>query len=789
MIEFLILIVPGIIATFLHSRFNSGPNRSNTWKNITLSFIIYSVCINFLIYGALWMVGTRQFDLFSMSLRFKIKWILLGTILALLLVISYKNLRSISLTSLKNMLNRLIPASLLLTVTYAVYTPSSLFLENIEEFLFSYINIIPIIITIALTLFILINVAALCITNENNVIYYISLVFTISLGAYIQRNFLNPQFPTLDGTDIDWDLYVFEGRISVLSWLLIILVILAVTFYYKEKSERVMKYIAYFLSSVQIISLIVLLITVRLPEEANHGYSTEDQFTVGYDENIIIFVVDTLQASCMEEYLTSGHYPEGQLDDFTFFNNMVSGGANTTVAMPILLTGIEYDPMQSREEYKEEIWDNVPFYDQLHEKGYDIRFFSDNASIIGNLDNIAENYQITVTSHIDNYTGYGKQLYKLVNFYLMPQFLKKHFWSSTEAFMDTIENADDSYKKGNIKFYNDFQTAGGLSAGYDKAFRLYHIYGVHQPYTLNENIETIDEEYGTEQKQLQGIMKMLTLFIDEMKRLGVYDSSTIVITGDHGRHETDNPESNPGFLIKLPYESHELAWNSNPVHFRNLAATLAGTVMDDYSFYGPSIYDITYDSDVERLHTIDRGIRNRNYIDDVWDDNNSYCRLIVPYDPENLDAYNIWDPYKINHINYSLGDVIDYTSENDYSDQINYRLYKENGAATASNELSICFELTDYKKGDLDFHFTYSKVYNDEQNIRIYANGSKVGEIACTTGDAGIDNILTIPKNKLDGSELVIRMVFPNAVTPNQLDRSNPDTRILSVEFTSMRLE
>ena len=116
-------------------------------------------------------------------------------------------------------------------------------------------------------------------------------------------------------------------------------------------------------------------------------------------------------------------------------------------------------------------------------------------------------------------------------------------------------------------------------------------------------------------------------------------------------------------------------------------------------------------------------------------------------------------------------------------------MYKENGAATASNELSICFDLMDYQKGDLDFHFTYSKVYNDEQNMRIYANGHKVATVTCTEDNIHEENVVTIPKNKIENNKLVIRMVFPNAVTPNQIDKTNTDRRVLSVAFDTMRLE
>lgn len=785
MIEFIILTIPGVIAALLHCKLN---NSMHLKKGI-LYFIPYAICINFLMLAGLWAIGMRGFSLFEMTFRFKIKWLALGIILAVILALTYKNIRNMSMAKFKDIIKRLFPTALLLVVTYAVFTPSSLFLENIDEFLFSYINIVPLILCIAIALFIALNLAALCITDEKSVTFYIALIFAASLGAYVQRNFLNPKLPTLDGTQIDWLSYTLEGRISIAFWLLCFLIIFALAMRYKEKAEKIIGYTAYFLSAVQVISLVVLIITIKLPADANHGFSKDGEFTVGSDENIVIFMLDTLQTDAIEEYIVSDVYPEGQLDDFTFFDNVVSGGAPTQLAFPVILAGMEYDPTQPEDEYKAEIWQETPFYDYLHGNGYDVRIFSSIKDFFGFKDGIAQNYGVTVKGHIGDYPEFAKQLYKFANFYLMPQFLKERFWLSTDALMDTLENSNDNYEIDNYKYYHDMLNAGEVTASYSKAFRFYHLRGVHSPYDTNENLEIVVHNSVTEQQQLYGVMTEVMMYIDEMKRLGVYDSSTIVIMGDHGRHEENNPETTPAVLIKLPYESHGLEYNSAPVHFRNFIATIAQTVMDDYSAYGPSFYDITDASDTERLHTINRGLRNRNVADDEWDDKYSSCRLIVPYEPEDLGKYQVWNPFNINRIDYKLGEVIDFTNNNDYARQINYRLYKEDNAAVASNELSICFGLSDYKKGELKLHFTYSKVYNDEQNIKIYANGSRIGAVTCTSEGVSNDTTVTIPKSKINGDSLVIRMVFPNAVTPNQLDRSNKDTRILSVGFDSIWLE
>lgn len=788
MLECVILILPAVAASLFHCKLN---NRMNL-KKILICILPYTVCINFLIFSGLWIIGMRQIDLVEMSLRFKIKWLVLGLVIAFTLVWIFNNVRRSdwSVHMCLDMIKRLLPAALFFIVTYAVFAPSSLFLQNINEFSFNYIKIAPVILCVALLSFIILNLAALCVTNEKTVTYYIALIFGVALALYIQGNFLNPAFPPLDGTEIDWAAYSSENVISAVFWVMCIFITLVISFRYKEKTEKVIKYIALFLSAVQMISLITLLMVNKLDDSANHGFSTEDEFTIGSEENIIVIILDALQSSSLKEYLSSDAYIEGKLDNFTFFDNAVSGGAPTRFAMPILVTGVEYDPMQPIDEYKKEVWEEAALFDDLHENGYDVRFYSTVGSFPGISDGVADNYEITNSVWIENYSEFGRQLYKLANFYVMPQFVKERFWLTTDIMMDTIANANDCYKIKDVQFYQDMQMAGQLQVKYEKTFRLYHLHGVHRSYNMNENIETVEDDSVTEQQQLQGVMKIVYEYIDGMKKAGVYDASTIIITGDHGQHEKNNPEANPAVIIKRPYEQHNFEYNSAPIHFRNIMATMAeSAVGENYSSYGPSVFDITVESDVERLHTIDRGIRNRNNVDDEWDENLNSCRIIIPDNVEESDKYKVWNPYDINRINYMIGETIDYTIQSGYAEQINYRLYKENGAATASNELSICFELANYQKGDLDFHFTYSKVYNDEQNMRIYANGCKIATVACTEDNIYEDNVITIPRNKIKDNKLIIRMVFPNAVTPNQIDRTNTDMRVLSVAFDSMRIE
>lgn len=696
-----------------------------------------------------------------------------------------KFIRKMRWEELKSILLRMLPATLFLVMTYAVFTPSTLFLQNISEFSIPYIGIVPVILWVAFLLCTVVLFVVLCVVSDKNAVYFNSFLFLIALGLYVQGNFLNPTFPSLDGAPIDWSVYYKRAVVSNLLWPVFLAAVFAAAVHWKSKSQKIMKWISYWCVSIQMVTLAVLLLTSER-EADTYGISKEGEFSVGAKENIVVFIVDSLQTSVMKEYLASDNYPAGRMDDFTMFDNMVSGGAPTSIGLTVFVTGVEYDPLQSGKEFNEDLWEDVTLYDDLHENNYDVRFYT-SISVPGISDKIIENC-VPSDLHIGDYSGFTQQMYKLVNLYLMPQGLKQYFWLTTDDLTETILKDETHYSYGNVPFFTDMESAGALSTDYENAFRLYHIEGVHTPYATDENLQEAEEDSVTEQQVLRGVMKGIYQYIDYMKDAGIYDSSTIIIAGDHGRFEDGNPGATAAFLIKRPYEEAPLQTNSAPVHYRNVSSTLAAAFMEDYSAYGPSVYDITDESDVERLHTMDSPIRDKNTIDDSWDRADE-CRLIVPADAEEISGYQIWDPFTINTVDYKLGETIDYSSDNAFAEQINYRLYKENGAATASNELSVCLHIQDAGKDDLIFRYAYSKVYNGEQTMRIYANGNRVDTVVCKEENVNQNQEVTIPGGSIEDDTLLLRFVFPNAVTPNQLDRENGDTRVMSVSFTSMCID
>lgn len=187
MLEFIIVVLPGILATVVYRKGHG--QLSGNWRKVLAYVLFYTVFINGLIFVGLKFIGMDKFNLLEMSNRFKIKWIVLEIILTVLTARILRNFSRFHLSDCRKMMKRLFPEALFLVITYAVFAPSSLFLENIDEFSIQYAKILPVILLAALLLALFLNVAAVCLADKKTLHICTAFVFGIALCAYVQGNF------------------------------------------------------------------------------------------------------------------------------------------------------------------------------------------------------------------------------------------------------------------------------------------------------------------------------------------------------------------------------------------------------------------------------------------------------------------------------------------------------------------------------------------------------------------------------------------------------------------------
>lgn len=667
-----------------------------------------------------------------------------------------------------------------LALTILLYLPASLFLANSKDMLISFWRFLPIILIPTILVWLWLSIMLLATSGKLRTVLT-ALVFGGTLSVYVQSNFLNFHMPILSGGEFDFGAHSEDAVISCLLWGIIIVGSLIGSLKLKKWSI-VSRVIAYGLSAMQLVSLVVMIILNSANARPILATTTAGEFELGSKENVILFVLDSIEGHTVEEYLKSNPEYETELSDFTLFTESMGGGAPTQLGMPVILTGCEYDGFEEPDEYFDNIWKDTTLYDGLKADGYDVRFYATPGCVrnipVGYVENIVPADDIY---YIPEPMKYMEKIYMLSALYGAPQMLKPMFMLNTSDFewLLGLEGDNHIYFSEPRSFKNYWNETSTVNIGFEKTFRYYHLDGVHLPLQWNENLEF--DENATWEQAFKGQMELLLTYIDSMRSNKIYDNSMIIICGDHGQEREGSVRINPAVFIKLPNEQHDtLLYNDAPITMRNLYSTIASVSTNLENEWGATLYDIDESSCQERLHTASdqmTGMFDKEGI--------GYCDKYIRVVPENTysdkSTTKVWNPYAINVISVDAAcdNSIDVIPENGF----NSGLVSTADGYMLENEFTTCINMINYNGNDISLGLEIDKIMGNSQPIRIWVNDHRLDDV-----DA-VDNCnIIVPASYVKDDRLYIRLVMPKAMTTQMIDSSSTDSRVISINLKNINI-
>ena len=437
-------------------------------------------------------------------------------------------------------------------------------------------------------------------------------VAAVGLCAYVQALVLNTGLPAADGATIVWADYMTQQIVSSVVWAVIIVAALVFALVKSRRAQGVAAIVSVFLVLVQAVGLASLVIAPSGGADEPTGgkvVMTEDQlFTVNPKHNVIVFVLDTYDTAYLSRVLDMNPNLLDGLTGFTNYENATSAMIPTRFAIPEMMTG----QMPSFDEpfsvYKQQRYARGDFLDKIYDANYSMGLYSDSLTI--SRLSTAEQYAITsktVNMHDlpDSMMNYQGTLYSLYQIGLYRDVLwpfKWAFWYYTDQINQSMVLYHDEalpeetiYVMDDIRYYNRLCDFGlSLEEGdYAGAFRFIHLLGSHYPFNYDEEVNDLGEDNSDVFKQSQGAIKIVTTYINELKRLGVYENTTIIITADHGYWtitlEPIEETSTPIMFVK-PEQSAEadaqpIVVDEKPVSHLDLQPTILDAMGLDYSEY------------------------------------------------------------------------------------------------------------------------------------------------------------------------------------------------------------
>lgn len=490
-------------------------------------------------------------------------------------------------------------------ISYVILGPLEIYFGNEKDFAFSYGDFFWLLLLIAIAVWAIgsLLVAAL---PEKLCVITNAVILGIAIASYIQNMFMNVKLSEADGSPMNWNELKSFTIINLIVWIVILALVICGSVFLKKYWTKISMGAAAFFSLIQVVAVISLVLPAMTEhkESGNLQMATDERFQVAKENNIIIFVLDTFGNMQYEEALKK--YPEiaEDLSDFTFYNNADCHYYCTFPSMTHMLTGNEFDFNATSEGWMQTAWTSeraVNFYQTLHDDEYTVNLYSATPGYVyGDLENLYG--KIDNVRGVDTIVKKGvlvKRICKMSIYKYVPYIVKPYFEVLSKEFDSVVEYAEgDSCTDDNGEFYQLLlNNPLEISDDMKNAVIIQHIFGTHQPYTLNQNAEIVEEAERID--TIKGLSVILNEYMQQLKDIGMYDDATIIITADHGAWY--GGDTQPIFFIKQSGETHEaLVVNEAPISLDDMQATILSLAGEDYSAYGTSVFDWNADDVRER---------------------------------------------------------------------------------------------------------------------------------------------------------------------------------------------
>lgn len=508
-----------------------------------------------------------------------------------------------------------------------VSIPFEIFGKNIEEFIFSLGDFLPLMLLFMFGLIVFIFFGLLFLPDK---LYRVgvALVVSSSFMFFVQGTYLNGSMNYLAGDDFGVATSVGTAILNLFLWAVVILASVIIALLRDKKG--IIKTIAILAtvitSATQLLSVVSVSISTKgvfysssKKAEINASESsilTADNLTnLSKDKNIFYFVIDRFDETYAEGAYSRDSSVFDELTGFTWFKEHIAMFGHTYPAITHMLTNVEYSEDLSRKEYMKKAYKENQTLKLLAEKGYEINIhtaqyysYDTNTKLPEYISNTTPLVDYEVTSK----KGLVRGMLQMSLYRGVPH-LMKSLCGNVDS--KTCNNHVKQYGKDNKKAITDDTrdvyhkvSTNDFVFKDNKVFNFIHVYGCHGVvYDDDWNRVSNPHNYSID-VALKNSFKIINIYLQKMKEMNVYDDATIIITGDHGKGindftPIDGPRRTALFVKPSGEGSAPLKTSVAQTSHTNLWATIVKSenISTDIDF-GRSVFDISESETVTRKY-------------------------------------------------------------------------------------------------------------------------------------------------------------------------------------------
>lgn len=537
---------------------------------------------------------------------------------------------------MKEKKNILLPilTSFVFSFTFLFFGTYEIFVSNSEELVFGLSNFIVPVIIISLSVFVALSLILIFVPGIVGRILN-GIVFGLTICGYIQGNFLNIGVNSLISDDVGSAPETWFVILDVAIWVILLGGIIFA--FIMTKKVKVIKTVAIFLCVLLVGMQGTALVTEsisysnKLEEQGNsllndtdYILTTRGLYEVSKKNNVIIIVLDRFDISYYEDVVDEDPEFFNKLEDFTLYTDNVSLYARTYPSIATMVTNVDNDFSATAAEYFEYAYNNSDFLNDLEANDYRIKVYTGNYYSYRNASALRRAYNVQPKvgeMTVPDTWGLAGSMIQLSLYRYFPIILKSTIRIASTSFSKYIayEEVYPVYTNdSNVEFCQNVLNNGLSLDNKDNAYTFIHLHGCHDPVTMDEDCNEFEEGVRSV-SNTRGCFKMIYEYISELKRLGVYNNSTIIITGDHPRARSDTTiptqpritalfvkQANPDGVTK-PFTI-----STEPVSQANLFASIIKSAgIKTEKDYGKAYWEMNDGDNAVRIHkfqcTLDDG--------------------------------------------------------------------------------------------------------------------------------------------------------------------------------------
>lgn len=520
--------------------------------------------------------------------------------------------------------------SVALSMAVFISYPVDIFCRNLDEFRFALSDFLPFCILFCAVSAILIF-AVMFIMPKPVYRVLFPILTGVALMFFIQGTYLNGGILYLTGDDMGNTVGRSEIMINLVIWIAVIIELTIIPCFFKNSSvaKTLFVVLCVILLGNQIVTAATALLTsrgafetypVRVLSNENAGEKGDDTLcrlseygitTLSGDDNIFVFCVDRFDTDYADEALKKCPEIFEMLDGFTYFNDNISRYGHTFPSVTYMLTNIKNDLPSDRKQYFKDAYKEAKTLSDLKDAGYSVNIYTDGfyayedgAALLGIADNAVASTDgtYTITDRIGLVSGMIRiSLYRGFPFALKDKVGGALTSSSCNKFVKFLAD----YPEYTVDTKGLYETVNGtpFEISDRKRFSFIHFSGCHGV-DYNENWETpTDSEKHDITISLKNSFKIIGKYIGELKSRGLYEDSTIIITGDHAAAYSDTKPLSGTRVTALfvkPKGAYGAPMNTSTaqVSHDNLWATIGKSAGIKFSFdAGISVFDVPENED------------------------------------------------------------------------------------------------------------------------------------------------------------------------------------------------